>query len=77
MRKKIESPSFGPVMRRFRHLKDLSQDEVAARLEIAPSYVSRLESGIKKPSVEMLFRIAEALEARPSEMIAAMEDERG
>ncbi len=50
---------------------------MAARLEIAPSYVSRLESGIKKPSVEMLFRIAEALEARPSEMIAAMEDERG
>ena len=63
-------------MRRFRHLKDLTQDEVAARLEIAPSYVSRLESEVKKPSIEMLFRVADALEIPASEIILEMEKQR-
>ena len=69
-------PAFGPIIRRFRHLKDLTQDEVAARLDIAPSYVSRLESKIKKPSIEMLFRVADALEVPASVMIAEMEKDR-
>ena len=76
MPKKAVYPAFGPIMRRFRHLKDLTQDEVAARLEVAPSYVSRLESEIKKPSIEMLFRLADALEVPASTIIAEMEKER-
>ena len=76
MVKKPLYPAFGPIMRRFRHLKDLTQDEVAARLEIAPSYVSRLESEIKKPSIEMLFRVADALEIPASAIITEMEKER-
>ena len=76
MPKKTIYPAFGPIIRRFRHLKDLTQDEVAARLEIAPSYVSRLESEIKKPSLEMLFRLADALEIPPSAIILEMEKER-
>jgi transcriptional regulator with XRE-family HTH domain len=76
MPKKTNYPAFGPIMRRFRHLKDLTQDEVAARLEIAPSYVSRLESEIKKPSLEMLFRLADALEVPASAIILEMEKER-
>ena len=76
MPKKPHYPAFGPIMRRFRHLKDLTQDEVAARLDIAPSYVSRLESEIKKPSIEMLFRVADALEVPASVMIAEMEKEK-
>jgi transcriptional regulator with XRE-family HTH domain len=63
-------------MRRFRHLKDLTQDEVAARLNVAPSYVSRLENGIKRPSIEMLFRLADALEVPASTIIVEMEKER-
>jgi transcriptional regulator with XRE-family HTH domain len=76
MTKNTCCPAFGPIMRRFRHLKNLTQGEVAARLEIAPSYVSRLESTIKKPTVDMLFRIADALEVPASAMIAEMEKER-
>ena len=76
MPKKSTAPAFGPIMRRFRHLKDLSQDEVAARIDIAPSYVSRLESGGRKPSVDMLFRVADALEVSATAIIAEMEKSR-
>ena len=76
MTKKTTYPAFGLIMRRFRRSKDLTQDEVAARLEIAPSYVSRLENEVKKPSVEMLFRIADALEVPAATIISEMEKER-
>lgn len=75
MSRKNTSPAFGPILRRFRRLKDLTQDDVAARLEIAPSYICRLESGVKKPSVDMLFRVAAALEVSAVEIIAEMEKE--
>lgn len=65
-------PLFGPVLRRFRHEKGLSQEELAARLDISPSYISRMESDLKVPSLEMIFRLAEALEVEPSELIKAM-----
>jgi transcriptional regulator with XRE-family HTH domain len=73
MPKKNISPAFGPIMRRLRRAKDLTQDEIAGRLEIAPSYISRLENNRKKPSVEMLFKIADALEVPVVEIIAEME----
>ena len=76
MPKKTPCPAFGAIMRRLRRVKDLTQDEIAARLEIAPSYVSRLENNVKKPSVEMLFRVADALDVPVGEIIAEMEKER-
>ena len=67
-------PSFGPVLRQFRQKKNLSQEELAARLDISPSYVSRMESDFKTPSLVMIFRLASALEIKPHELIKAMEN---
>lgn len=67
-------PPFGPVLRRFRQDRNLSQEELAARLDISPSYISRLESDLKKPSLDMIFRLAKVLNVKPHELIKAMED---
>ncbi len=67
-------PSFGPALRRFRLEKNLSQEELAARLDISPSHISRMESDVKKPSLEMVFRLAVALKIKPHELIKAIED---
>lgn len=67
-------PPFGPILRRFRQAKDLSQEELAALLDISPSYISRMESDLKKPSLEMIFRLAGALKVNPHELIKAMEN---
>lgn len=71
---KKELPLFGPILRRLRLEKALSQEELAARLDVSPSYVSRMESDIKKPSLEMIFRLASSLEMKPHELIKAIED---
>lgn len=66
-------PPFGPVLRRVRQDKGMSQEELAARLDVSPSYISRMESDIKKPSLEMVFRLAGVLGLAPYELIKAME----
>lgn len=66
--------SFGPVLRRLRFEKGLSQEELAERMGMAShAHISRLESGRKLPTLEMLFRVAEALEMEAWEIVRAME----
>lgn len=52
----------------------MSQEELAARLDVSPSFISRMESDLKKPSLEMIFRLSGALSIKPHELIKAMED---
>ena len=49
--------------------KDFTQQEVAVRAEITPSYMSRIESGTISTSVEKLYRIAKAMRCKPSELL--------
>lgn len=67
-------PAFGPVLRRIRTEKGLTQEDLSEKLGYNSSgYVSRLELGEKKPSVDLLFLIADALETTPSAILAEME----
>jgi len=70
-------PEFGPVLRRLRFEKGLSQEALAERAGmVSHAHLSRLESGRKQPTVEMLFRLADALEVPASAIISEMEKER-
>ena len=68
-------PSLGPTLRRLRFEKGLSQEELAERLGMAShAHLSRLESGRKQPTLEMLFRLADALGVKAWEIVKAMQD---
>ena len=70
-------PSFGPVLRRLRLEKRLSQEELAERAGMAShSHISRLESGRKQPTLEMLFRLADALGAEAWEIVKSIQQEK-
>lgn len=66
-RKKIAG--VGLTIREFRQAKGLSQDQLANRMDVSTPYISMLESGRRYPSIEMLIRIALALEMRPGVML--------
>jgi len=67
-------PEFGPILRRLRFEKGLSQEALAERAGMAShAHLCRLESGRKQPTVEMLFRLADALEVPASAIVAEME----
>ena len=59
----------GTQIKIIRVKKDLSQQEVAARANITPSYMSRIENGSISTSVEKLYRIAQAMKCQPAELL--------
>ena len=67
------SDAYGPVLRRFRNDKGLTQDRLSELVDVSPPYISMLESGHNYPSLEMVFQLAHALDVRPSAMLAEME----
>ena len=65
--------NFQHVLRRYRLAAGLTQEKMGISL----GYLCTLEVGRKWPHLDMLFIIAKALNVRPSELIAALEDELG
>jgi transcriptional regulator with XRE-family HTH domain len=59
--------NLGSRIRFYRTLKGLSQGELASRLRMASSQLSRYENGHTQPRFSMLARIARALGIRVSD----------
>lgn len=59
----------GVTIRAFRQEAGLSQDELADRMDLSTPYISMLESGKRYPSIEMLIRVALALDVRPGAIL--------
>ena len=70
------SSSFGTVLRILRVSKGLSQEELTVRLGMnSNTHISRLESGEQTPNLDMVFRLAEALDVKASKIIIMMEEQ--
>jgi len=50
---------FGQKLSYLRHKKELTQRQLAAILEVDHSFISQLERGMSKPSVNMILKIAD------------------
>ncbi|MBK1888685.1 helix-turn-helix transcriptional regulator [Undibacterium sp. 14-3-2] len=60
---------FGQNLRRFRRLKDISQEELALRSELSRTYVSEVERGIRNVSIDNMGLLAEALGVELKELV--------
>ena len=65
----------GKVIQRFREEKGLSQEVLSGFADIGRTHLSAIERGERKPTLETFFKISEALEVRPSVLLAAIEEE--
>ena len=65
--------SFGVVISRLRVEKGLTQEQLSGLAGIARSHLAALESGEKTVKLDTMWRIADALEMRPSELIRRTE----
>lgn len=59
----------GRNLRRIRNSRNLSQEEVAFSAGMKRSYVSGIELGRRKPSVNALERLAVALDVDPRDLL--------
>lgn len=64
---------FGQVIKQLREEKGLSQQELADYAEVDRTNVSDLERGIHHPSLTTVYKLAEILEIKPSELIAKVD----
>lgn len=67
---------FGAELKKARETAGLSQEKLAFEAEIDRSYVSLLENDRKSPTLDVLFRIADAIGIQASELIGRVERSR-
>ena len=65
----------GQVLQRKREQKKLSQEVVSGLAGIGRAHLSAIERGERKPTLETFFKLAEALNIRPSVLLAEIEEE--
>jgi transcriptional regulator with XRE-family HTH domain len=60
---------FAANLRRFRHAKGLSQEDLAYTADINRTYISKLEKGISHPGLEIIGKLATVLGVEPAALL--------
>jgi len=71
----LDSMIVGRVIQKIREQKGLSQEVVSGLADIGRTHLSAIERGLRKPTLETLFRLAEALDMSASEIVRQIEKE--
>lgn len=71
----LDSVIVGKVIQEYREKRKLSQDVVSGLADIGRTHLSAIERGVRKPTLETFFRIAEALDIEPHKLMKLIEDE--
>jgi transcriptional regulator with XRE-family HTH domain len=60
---------FAANVRRLRHARGLSQDDLAYEAKISRSYLSQIEKGAFYASLKIVGKIAKTLDVEPAELL--------
>lgn len=60
---------FASNLRRLRHAKGLSQEDLAYSANVNRSYLSKVEKGATYVGLEIIWKLAKALSAEPAELL--------
>jgi transcriptional regulator with XRE-family HTH domain len=60
---------FAANLRRLRHAKGLSQDDLAYEARVSRSYLSQIEKGSFYSSLKIVGKLAKALDVEPAELL--------
>ena len=71
----LDAVIVGQVIQRLREQKKQSQELVSGFAGIGRTHLSAIERGERKPTLDTFFKIADALNVKPSVLMAAIEEE--
>lgn len=66
----------GEELQKARIAAKMTQEQLSFASEVDRTYISELENGHKSPTVDVLFRLCDALSVKPSRLLAAVERHR-
>lgn len=67
--------SIGKRIRHYRKRRGYTQEQLGLSINTSGAYISNIERGVKKPSLDNLVSIAETLDITVNDMIMPMHDE--
>lgn len=70
----LDSKAVGEVIADFRKRKGLSQEVLSGLADIGRTHLSAIERGDRKPTLETLYRIANALDVKMSDIVKEIEN---
>lgn len=62
------------VLRELRLAKGLSQQSLANECEMERTHISAIERALRTPSLSTIFKLADALDIKPSELVKLIEE---
>ena len=63
------SEAFGKAIAQMRAKRGISQEQLAEAIESTNVYISLLENGLRKPSLNATLLLAQSLEIRPEALV--------
>lgn len=70
----LDARIVGKVIQRNRERNGLSQEVVSGLADIGRTHLSAIERGVRKPTLETFFKIAEAMNIEPHQLLKQIED---
>lgn len=70
----LDNKLVGTTIRSIRKQKGMTQELLSGFAGIARSHLAMIETGAKQPNFETIWRIAQALNITPSELVAEIEN---
>lgn len=66
--------AFGLVLRKYRQQMSLSQEELSHRCDLDRTFISLLERGLRRPTLNTIFILAKNLNITPTILIQEVEN---
>lgn len=70
----LNAKIIGSVLKELRKNKGLTQEQLSGLAVLDRTHYSKLERGLRSPTIETLFKIAQALDMKPHKIIKLIED---
>jgi transcriptional regulator with XRE-family HTH domain len=71
----LDPRAVGKVIQEYREKRGLSQEVVSGLADIGRTHLSAIERGVRKPTLETFFKLADAMSISPSELMKLIEAE--
>ena len=69
----MDAKAVGKIIKQYREDKNLSQEMLSGLADVDRSHLSKIELGIRSPTLNVIFKLADALEVKASDILRAIE----
>lgn len=71
----VDTVLVGKVIQKMRNTKGMSQEVLSGLAGLDRTHYSKIERGLRSPNINTIFKIAQALEIPPHELVKEIEAE--